>query len=255
MRLEQKRATPRIFAQLRRASASIFSVIFLTASGLSPTVDAANLAVADGKRADPAPAPRGTPSGFLGRLNKAILKALKSPEMANRRWPEGYELVGGTPEEMTRIIRAFYFLGLSVVSTTSKVHDAKPVNSIRVFRIVAAPPFSRRIQTNCGSESHRPGQEVSEGVKPGTLFVPMRWAVVVAVQGLAPQDPLRPGITQGHIRITAETLRSGPGEVLDFVDLHEQSHLGNTVVEASQGAFPYKIRKPSQPHESVVDHD
>ncbi len=45
-------------------------------------------------------APRGTPSAAIALLNKSVITALKSPEVAARLRNEGYEPIGGTPQEM-----------------------------------------------------------------------------------------------------------------------------------------------------------
>ena len=51
-------------------------------------------------------APRGTPLAIIGKLNQEIAKALRAPEVAARLRAEGYEPVGGTPQEMAAAITA-----------------------------------------------------------------------------------------------------------------------------------------------------
>ena len=51
-------------------------------------------------------APRGTPVAIIGKLNQEIAKALRAPEVAARLRAEGYEPVGGTPQEMAAAITA-----------------------------------------------------------------------------------------------------------------------------------------------------
>lgn len=50
-------------------------------------------------------APRGTPARSVERLNREIVKALQAPDIAARLREEGYEPVGGSPEEMTADIK------------------------------------------------------------------------------------------------------------------------------------------------------
>ena len=50
-------------------------------------------------------APRGTPPRFVERLNRGIGKALQAPDVATRLREEGYEPVGGSPEEMAADIK------------------------------------------------------------------------------------------------------------------------------------------------------
>lgn len=50
-------------------------------------------------------APRGTPSRFVERLHKEIGKALQAPDVAARLREDGYEPVGGSPEEMAADIK------------------------------------------------------------------------------------------------------------------------------------------------------
>jgi tripartite-type tricarboxylate transporter receptor subunit TctC len=50
-------------------------------------------------------APRGTPARSVERLNREIVKALQAPDVAARLREEGYEPVGGSPEEMASDIK------------------------------------------------------------------------------------------------------------------------------------------------------
>jgi tripartite-type tricarboxylate transporter receptor subunit TctC len=45
-------------------------------------------------------APRGTPLGAIALLNKSVVAALQSPEVTARLRAEGYEPIGGTPQQM-----------------------------------------------------------------------------------------------------------------------------------------------------------
>ena len=49
-------------------------------------------------------APRGTPPKAIALLNKSVVAALQSPEVAARLRAEGYEPIGGTPQEMAASI-------------------------------------------------------------------------------------------------------------------------------------------------------
>ena len=49
-------------------------------------------------------APRGTPPKAIALLNKSVVAALQSPEVAARLRAEGYEPIGCTPQEMAASI-------------------------------------------------------------------------------------------------------------------------------------------------------
>jgi len=51
-------------------------------------------------------APAGTPREIIDRLNAAIVKALREPEVAKRLAAEGAEVIGSTPEEFGAHIKA-----------------------------------------------------------------------------------------------------------------------------------------------------
>ena len=51
-------------------------------------------------------APRGTPEAAIARLNTEIGRTLQAPEVGSRLRSEGYEPVGGTPQEMMASITA-----------------------------------------------------------------------------------------------------------------------------------------------------
>jgi tripartite-type tricarboxylate transporter receptor subunit TctC len=53
-------------------------------------------------------APAGTPKEVIGRLNAEGQKATKSPEFVKRMTDLGYEIVGGTPEQMAGMIQDEY---------------------------------------------------------------------------------------------------------------------------------------------------
>lgn len=50
-------------------------------------------------------APRGTPAPVIEKLNKAIVQALKDPDVLRRLRAEGYEAVGDTPAQMDAVIK------------------------------------------------------------------------------------------------------------------------------------------------------
>lgn len=52
--------------------------------------------------------PAGTPKEIIGRLNAEGQKAVKSPEFVKRMTDLGYEIVGGTAEQMTAMIQDEY---------------------------------------------------------------------------------------------------------------------------------------------------
>jgi len=49
-------------------------------------------------------APRDTPPKAIALLNKSVVAALQSPEVAARLRAEGYEPIGNTPKEMASSI-------------------------------------------------------------------------------------------------------------------------------------------------------
>ena len=51
-------------------------------------------------------APRGTPPSIVDKFHNAIVQALDDPDIKQRLRAEGYERVGGTPAEMTAVMRA-----------------------------------------------------------------------------------------------------------------------------------------------------
>ena len=51
-------------------------------------------------------APAGTPKAAIDRLNAETNRALKSPELIEQFRMQGYEPLGGTPEEMNALIKA-----------------------------------------------------------------------------------------------------------------------------------------------------
>jgi len=53
-------------------------------------------------------APVGTPKEIIARLNAEGQKALRSPEFVKRMTDLGYEIVGGTPEQMASMIQDEY---------------------------------------------------------------------------------------------------------------------------------------------------
>ena len=52
--------------------------------------------------------PAGTPKEIVARLNADGQKATKSPEFVKRMTDLGYEIVGGTPEQMASMIQDEY---------------------------------------------------------------------------------------------------------------------------------------------------
>lgn len=52
--------------------------------------------------------PAGTPKDIIARLNAEGQKTVKSPEFVKRMTDLGYEIVGGTPEQMTSMIKDEY---------------------------------------------------------------------------------------------------------------------------------------------------
>ena len=52
--------------------------------------------------------PAGTPREIIGRLNAEGQKATRSPEFVKRMTDLGYEIVGGTPEQMAMMIQDEY---------------------------------------------------------------------------------------------------------------------------------------------------
>jgi len=50
-------------------------------------------------------APAGTPKAIVARLNKDIVSRLKDPEIAARMVQDGAEVIGSSPEEVTRMLR------------------------------------------------------------------------------------------------------------------------------------------------------
>jgi tripartite-type tricarboxylate transporter receptor subunit TctC len=51
-------------------------------------------------------APAGTPKPIVGRLNEAIVRVLNRPEMKERMFNAGMEVVGSTPEQLETMVRA-----------------------------------------------------------------------------------------------------------------------------------------------------
>jgi tripartite-type tricarboxylate transporter receptor subunit TctC len=50
-------------------------------------------------------APAGTPQDVVRRLNEEFVKALRSPDVANRFTEQGLDIVTSTPEELRRLIQ------------------------------------------------------------------------------------------------------------------------------------------------------
>ncbi len=50
-------------------------------------------------------APRGTPRPIIAKLNSEIVKALKSPQVAERIRANGYDPIGSSPADMTKVIK------------------------------------------------------------------------------------------------------------------------------------------------------
>jgi tripartite-type tricarboxylate transporter receptor subunit TctC len=50
--------------------------------------------------------PKGTPAAIIARLNDAVNKALKEPDMREKITSQGNEAVGGTPQEFAQWIAA-----------------------------------------------------------------------------------------------------------------------------------------------------
>jgi len=51
-------------------------------------------------------APANTPAAIVAQLNKAINQALKQPDVADKLRSEGGEILGGTPEQSSTLLRA-----------------------------------------------------------------------------------------------------------------------------------------------------
>lgn len=51
-------------------------------------------------------APANTPAAIVAQLNKAINQALKQPDVADKLQSEGGEILGGTPEQFSSLLRA-----------------------------------------------------------------------------------------------------------------------------------------------------
>ena len=51
-------------------------------------------------------APANTPAAIVAQLNKAINQALKQPDVADKLQSEGGEILGGTPEQFSALLRA-----------------------------------------------------------------------------------------------------------------------------------------------------
>ena len=51
-------------------------------------------------------APANTPAAIVAQLNKAINQALKQPDVADKLQSEGGEILGGTPEQFSTLLRA-----------------------------------------------------------------------------------------------------------------------------------------------------
>lgn len=49
-------------------------------------------------------APAGTPKDVVAKLSQAANAALKSPRVANKIKQQGYEALGGTPEDFTNYL-------------------------------------------------------------------------------------------------------------------------------------------------------
>jgi tripartite-type tricarboxylate transporter receptor subunit TctC len=67
-------------------------------------------------------APKGTPAPVIAKLNLAINKAIREPDMAEKSSSQGNEVVGGTPEEFGAFIRT----ESERWSTLVKTHNIKP---------------------------------------------------------------------------------------------------------------------------------
>lgn len=67
-------------------------------------------------------APKGTPPAVIARLNQAINKAIREPEIAEKITSQGNEVAGGTPEEFGTFIRAESDRWSKLVKT----HNIKP---------------------------------------------------------------------------------------------------------------------------------
>lgn len=50
--------------------------------------------------------PRGTPRALVNQINAETLKALRSPDVANRLSAQGFEVIGDTPEQAARFLDA-----------------------------------------------------------------------------------------------------------------------------------------------------
>jgi tripartite-type tricarboxylate transporter receptor subunit TctC len=51
-------------------------------------------------------APAGTPAPIVAQLNKAINAALKLPDVAEKLRSEGGDVLGGTPEQFSQLLRS-----------------------------------------------------------------------------------------------------------------------------------------------------
>jgi tripartite-type tricarboxylate transporter receptor subunit TctC len=51
-------------------------------------------------------APAGTPAAVVRRINEELKKALAEPAVSQKLSEQGMEIVGSTPEEMDRFLRA-----------------------------------------------------------------------------------------------------------------------------------------------------
>ncbi|HEY1231459.1 MAG TPA: tripartite tricarboxylate transporter substrate-binding protein, partial [Ramlibacter sp.] len=49
-------------------------------------------------------APKGTPPAVVAKLNDAVNRALKDPELAERITSQGNVIGGGTPEDFSRVL-------------------------------------------------------------------------------------------------------------------------------------------------------
>ncbi len=50
-------------------------------------------------------APAGTPAAIVQQLNKAINRALEQPDVAEKLRSEGGEVLGGSPEKFSNLLR------------------------------------------------------------------------------------------------------------------------------------------------------
>ncbi|MEJ8814572.1 tripartite tricarboxylate transporter substrate-binding protein [Variovorax ureilyticus] len=67
-------------------------------------------------------APKGTPPAIVAKLNQAINRAIREPDVAEKITSQGNEIAGGTPQEFDAFIKAESERWGRLV----KAHDIKP---------------------------------------------------------------------------------------------------------------------------------